>query len=121
MSALTPTRPTFLRSPAPAMPCTTTQNTMGATIMEMSLRNASLRTFKLTAKPGTHTPNTMPKISPSSTCTNSDLNIPPSPVLGGAAGDRAAVDIEVPQVAVPRGLYRHPKQRACQRQLVCAH
>src|ERR1700683_5593099 len=71
----------------------------------MSFRNASLRTFKLTAKLGTSTPKRMPKISPSSTCTNSDLNIPPSPVLGGAAGDdRAAVDMGFLGPAVLHGL-----------------
>ena len=34
------------------MPCTTTQNTIGATIIVMSLRKASLSTFSSTAKPG---------------------------------------------------------------------
>ena len=34
------------------MPCTTTQKTIGATIIEISLRKASLKNFKPTANPG---------------------------------------------------------------------
>ena len=72
-SALPPTRPTFLRSPAPAMPCTTTQNTMGATIMEISLRKASLKNFSPTAKPGAAMPSTTPPIRAATTWMNNDL------------------------------------------------
>src|SRR5471030_1860531 len=73
MRALPPTRPTFLRSPAPAMPCTTTQKTIGATIIEMSFRKASLKNFRPVAKPGVIMPRTTPRMSATTTCTNSDL------------------------------------------------
>src|ERR1700716_1499054 len=73
MSALTPTRPTFLRSPAPAMPCTTTQNTIGATIIEISFKKASLKIFRLMAKSGAAMPSTIPIRSATRTWTNSDV------------------------------------------------
>jgi hypothetical protein len=41
MSARTPTRPTFERSPAAAIPCTTTQNTITGTSILMSLMKPS--------------------------------------------------------------------------------
>src|SRR3954447_14247813 len=72
-SALTPTRPTFLRSPAPAMPCTTTQNTIGATIIEISFKKASLKIFRLMAKSGAATPSTIPSSSATRTWTNSEV------------------------------------------------
>ncbi len=42
------------------MPCTTTQNTIGATIIEISFRNASLKILSPTAKSGAAIPSTMP-------------------------------------------------------------
>src|SRR5580704_1108136 len=94
MSALRPTRPTFLRSPAPAMPCTTTQNTIGATIIVISLRKASLRIFSSTAKPGVATPSTMPRSSAASTWTNNDFHSAERPAGSGASVvETAAVDM----------------------------
>jgi hypothetical protein len=55
------------------MPCTTTQNTIGATINEISFKNASLKIFRLTAKSGTAIPSTIPSRSAKRTCTNSDV------------------------------------------------
>src|SRR5471032_3080266 len=85
-SALPPTRPTFFRSPAPAMPCTTTQNTIGATIIEISFRKASLKILRLTAKSGTAIPSTIPSKSATRTWTNSD-------VYSGFRAAGAAVDM----------------------------
>jgi hypothetical protein len=55
------------------MPCTTTQNTIGATIMVMSLRNASLKNLSPVAKPGAAIPRMTPSTSPAITCRNRDL------------------------------------------------
>ena len=55
------------------MPCTTTQNTIGATIIEISFRKASLKIFRLTAKSGTAIPSTIPSSSAARTWTNSDV------------------------------------------------
>ncbi|MGY4175178.1 hypothetical protein ACVIHH_000469 [Bradyrhizobium sp. USDA 4518] len=55
------------------MPCTTTQNTIGATIIEISFRKASLKIFNPIAKSGAAMPMTMPSSSATSTCTNSDV------------------------------------------------
>src|SRR5271170_6405383 len=85
MSALTPTRPTFLRSPAAAMPCTTTQNTIGATIIEISLRKASLRILSSIANPGANTPSTTPRTSAAATWLNSEVS-GEARVIGAAAG-----------------------------------
>ena len=51
-TALTPTRPTCFRSPAPAMPCTTTQKTIGAMIILISLMKPSPSGLRLSAKSG---------------------------------------------------------------------
>jgi hypothetical protein len=45
------------------MPWTTTQNTIGATIIEISFRKASLKIFRLMANPGTAIPSTIPSRS----------------------------------------------------------
>src|SRR5207253_10142211 len=61
--ALTPTRPTFFRLPAPAMPCTTTQNTIGAISTLISLMKASPSGFRLVANDGKNTPSATPTTS----------------------------------------------------------
>jgi hypothetical protein len=73
MTALTPTRPTFLRSPVPEMPSTTTQKTSGAMTILISLMKPSPRGFSITAKSGTKTPRTTPKTNASMTWPKSDL------------------------------------------------
>src|SRR5215475_989434 len=77
-----PTRPTLRRSPALARPCTTTQHTIGATTMEISLRNASLKNFRPCAVSGAATPMTIPSSSAIRTWVNSEPN---NPVLPPAA------------------------------------
>src|ERR1700733_12338668 len=54
------------------MPCTTTQNTIGATIIEISFRKASLKIFSSTAKSGVATPRAIPSSKAARTCTKSD-------------------------------------------------
>src|SRR4051812_45369739 len=54
------------------MPCTTTQNTIGATIIEISFRKASLKIFSPMAKSGAAMPSTIPSSSATRTWTNSD-------------------------------------------------
>ena len=49
------------------MPWTTTQNTIGATIIEISFRKASLKILRLTAKSGVAMPSTIPSSSATST------------------------------------------------------
>jgi hypothetical protein len=114
------------------MPCTTTQNTIGATIIEISLRNASLRIFRLIAKSGVSTPNAMPRSRAISTWTNSDLKIDAGPVLTGAViGDvMAAVDIGASSAAafmvrlyqattMPEGVIRKLLERRTIRAKIC--
>ena len=72
-SALMPTRPTRFRSPAPAMPCTTTQNTSTGMIILISLMKPSPKGLSLTANSGENSPTRMPTASAMSTCPNSDL------------------------------------------------
>src|ERR1700704_1288013 len=55
------------------MPCTTTQNTIGATIIEISFKKASLKIFRPMAKSGTAMPSTTPSSSATRTWTNSDV------------------------------------------------
>jgi hypothetical protein len=55
------------------MPCTTTQNTIGATIIEISFKKASLKILRLMAKSGTAMPSTIPSSSAARTWTNSDV------------------------------------------------
>src|SRR3979411_743506 len=76
------------------MPCTTTQNTIGATIIEISFRKASLKIFRPMAKSGTAMPSTIPSRSATRTWTNSDV------YSGFRATGSAAdmVDIEHPQL-----------------------
>jgi hypothetical protein len=73
MTALTPTRPTFFRSPVPAMPCTTTQNTIGAISILISLMKPSPSGFSFTANSGAAIPSSTPMMTASTTCPNSDL------------------------------------------------
>ena len=61
MSALTATRPTFLASPALAIPCTTVQKMIGATSIRTSLMKRSPRGFSESAAPG----HTVPTMTPS--------------------------------------------------------
>ena len=55
------------------MPCTTTQNTIGATIIEISFRKASLKILSPMAKSGAAIPSTMPSSSAASTWTKRDV------------------------------------------------
>src|SRR5690606_37134917 len=72
-SALTPTRPTRFRSPAPEIPCNTTQNTSTGMIILISLMKASLSGLSLTANSGTSRPAATPSNSAITTWPKSDL------------------------------------------------
>src|SRR3954467_10726581 len=64
MSALTPIRPTFLRSPPPAMPTTRVEKIRGAMIDLMRLRKMSRRTKRLFPHSGWTYPSTPPATRP---------------------------------------------------------
>ena len=67
---------------------------MGATIIEISLRKASLRIFNSTAKSGVATPSRMPRRSAASTCTNRDFHSAERRVGAGAeVVETATVDM----------------------------
>ncbi len=78
------------------MPCTTTQNTIGATIIEISFRKASLKILRPIAKSGTAIPSTIPSKSAARTWTNSDVY----------SGFRAAVAAVVAMAVIERSLIR---------------
>src|SRR6201995_4662460 len=88
------------------MPWTTTQNTVGATIMEISFKKASLKIFRLTAKSGTAMPSTIPSTSAARTWTNSEVY---SGLRATGSAAVMVVDIEHPHVGS-----RKSQQQTCQ-------
>ncbi len=56
----TPTRPTFLRSPAPEIPSTTVRNTIGPMSILTRLMKPSATGLSPTAGPGATIPKTLP-------------------------------------------------------------
>ena len=71
--ALSPIRPNALRSPALAMPTTTTQNTSGEMIVLMSRVKPSPRGLRSVATSGHSLPTTIPSTSATATCANSEV------------------------------------------------
>src|SRR5271156_1578066 len=72
------------------MPCTTTQNTIGATIIVMSLRKPSLNTSRPLAKSGAYTPIKMPTSAATRTWRKSEWYMRPR---AGRDADKADVVI----------------------------
>ncbi|MCY1301937.1 hypothetical protein D9M70_515740 [compost metagenome] len=71
-TALMPTRPTFFSSPAPQMPATTTQNTIGPISILISLIKASPSGLSLAANSGKARPSAVPITRAISTWPNSE-------------------------------------------------
>ncbi|SOY52951.1 hypothetical protein CBM2585_A200080 [Cupriavidus taiwanensis] len=71
-TALMPTRPTFFSSPAPQMPATTTQNTIGPISILISLIKASPSGLSLAANSGNARPSAVPITRAISTWPNSE-------------------------------------------------
>src|SRR5882672_8006476 len=91
------------------MPCTTTQNTIGATIIEISFRKASLKIFRLMAKSGTAMPSTIPSSNATRTWTNSDV------YSGFRAIGTAAERVDIGRFPSVQGVSCPKKeQQACQ-------
>ncbi len=73
ISALRPIRPNAFRSPALAMPVTTTQKTSGAISALISLMKPSPSGWTAEPAPGHRAPTRMPATRAQATWTNSDL------------------------------------------------
>src|SRR5215831_20121051 len=126
MTALTPTRPTFFRSPAPAIPITTTQNTIGAIRTLMNLMKPSPSGRNDVANSGNATPSTMPSTRATTTWPNRDLknfgmSVLPAPAVmalahqtrlssrAGGEGSRYRAAPEIP----PPGLDPESERQEC--------
>lgn len=97
-TAFNPTRSTFFRSPALAMPLTTTQNTIGPITILMSLRKPSPSSRSDCPKCGHTAPTMMPM-------TSAIITLPNSEFRNLAATVSSVVDeSQEPRTTVPTGL-----------------